>query len=93
MSLPKMQRFQIYLDANIDFHLRRLSSKTGKPKAALIRDGIQLLLEKETRRMDDSLLDLSGIAGPGGYPDSAERHDDYLYARENLEKTKKKNGK
>lgn len=59
----KMRRLQIYLDPNTDTHLRRLSAKTGKPKSELIRDGISLLLEKETSRMNDSLLDLAKIGG------------------------------
>ena len=86
----KMRRLQIYLDPNTDTHLRRLSIKTGKPKAELIRDGINLLLEKETRLMDDSLLDLAGIGGEGGYPEASERHDEYLYFREKLEDPEKK---
>jgi hypothetical protein len=81
----KMRRLQIYLDPNTDTHLRRLAAKTGKPKAALIRDGINLLLEKETSKMNDSLLDLVGIAGNGGYPAASERHDQYLYIREDQE--------
>jgi predicted DNA-binding protein len=85
----KMRRLQIYLDPNTDTHLRRLAAKTGKPKAALIRDGINLLLEKETRKMDDSLLDLAGIAGNGGYPDASKRHDQHLYVCEDQEKPEK----
>jgi hypothetical protein len=45
----------------------------------LIRAGIKLLLDKESGKMNDSLLDLVGIAGKGGYPDAAEHHDQYLY--------------
>lgn len=89
MRSIKMRRLQIYLDTNTDAHLRHLSAKTGKPKAALIRDGINLLLEKETCQMDDSLLDLASIGGKGGYPDAAERHDEYLYVREDQESEKK----
>jgi predicted DNA-binding protein len=90
MHSIKMRRLQIYLDPHTDTHLRRLAAKTGKPKAALIRDGINLLLEKETRKMDDSLLDLAVIAGSGGYPDASERHDQYLYIREGQEDPEKK---
>lgn len=91
MRSVKMHRLQIYLDMNTDAHLRRLSAKTGKPKAALIRDGINLLLKKETSKMDDSLLDLIGIGGNGGYPDAAERHDDYLYIKEDQEQSEENN--
>jgi predicted nucleic acid-binding protein len=50
-------------------------------------------LEKETRKMDDSLLDLGGIAGSGGYPDAAEGHDQYLYIREGQKELEKKMSK
>jgi predicted DNA-binding protein len=82
----KMRRLQIYLDPNTDSHLRRLAAKTGKSKAELVRAGINLLLEKETSRMNDSLLDLVGISESGGYSDASERHDQYLYFREDQEK-------
>jgi hypothetical protein len=39
------------------------------------RHGINLLLEKETSKMNDSLLDLVGIAENEGYPTASERHD------------------
>ncbi len=78
MHLSKMRRFQIYLDPNTDTRLRRLSAKTGKPKSVLIRDGINLLFEKEVKLMDDSLLDLAGIGEEGEYPDASENHDKYL---------------
>lgn len=81
----KMRRLQIYLDPKMDANLRRLSAKTGKPKAELIREGIDLLLEKETGQMKDSLLDIIGIGGKTEYPDASERHDDYLYVMENPE--------
>jgi hypothetical protein len=82
MYSTKMRRLQIYLDPNSDNHLRRLAAKTGKSKAELIRTGINLLLVQESGQMNDSLLDLVGIAGKGGCPDAAEHHDQYLYVRE-----------
>jgi hypothetical protein len=75
MRSIKMRHLQIYLDPKMDAHLARLSAKTGKPQAELIRKGIDLLLQKETGELPDSLLELSGIGGPAGYPDASENHD------------------
>ncbi|MGE5549609.1 MAG: ribbon-helix-helix domain-containing protein [Bacteroidota bacterium] len=90
MRSTRMRRFQIYLEPVTDAHLRRLSAKTGKPKAELVRDGINLLLEREAARMDEPLLDLIGLAGEAGYPEASEKHDDYLYTRERKERAKGK---
>jgi hypothetical protein len=87
----KMRRIQVYLDPNRDSHLQYLVKKTGKPKAQLIRDGIDLLLEKESQKRPDSLLDLIGLGGQCGYPDAAESHDTYLYAREESQNNGEKN--
>ena len=82
MYSTKMRRIQIYLDPKMDTRLHHLAAKTGKPKAQLIREGVNLLLEQEARHTPDSLLDLVGIGGMAGYPDASERHDDYLYVQE-----------
>lgn len=82
MRQPKMRRLQIYLDPSMDAQLRRLSAKTGKSKAELVRNGVKLLLKQEAAQTKDALLELVGIAGKAGYPDAAERHDEYLYGKE-----------
>ena len=90
MGSTRMRRFQIYLESGTDAHLQRLSAKTGKPKAELVRDGINLLLEREAARMDDPLLEIVGLAGEAGCPEASEKHDDYLYAKERKGRAKGK---
>ena len=81
MRSTRMQRFQIYLEPVMDAHLRRLADKTGKTKAELVRDGVNLLLAQETAKLSDPLLDLVGIGGKTGCTDASERHDEYLYGK------------
>lgn len=81
MRPGKMHRFQIYLEPAMDTHLQRLADKTGRPKAELVRDGINLLLAKEAAKLDDALLEIVGMAGKTGIPDASEKHDEYLYVR------------
>jgi len=77
-----MRRIQIYLDPGRDRHLQGLVEKTGKPKAQLIREGVDLLLEQQGRQTPDALTELVGLAGKAGCPQAAERHDDYVYTAE-----------
>lgn len=81
MRPTRMRRFQIYLEPRTDACLQRLADRTGKAKAELVRDGINLLLAQEAAKMGDPLLELVGLAGEAGCPDASERHDEYLYAR------------
>jgi len=91
MRSTRMRRFQIYLEPAMDVHLQRLAEKTGKPKAELVRDGINLLLAREAAKLDDPLLEIVGLAGEGKCPDASERHDDYLYGRETSKHRRRKN--
>ena len=80
MRSTKMRRFQIYLEPGMDARLQYLSGKTGKPKAELVRDGINLLLERETLQTGDALFEIVGMAGKANLSEASERHDEYLYA-------------
>jgi len=91
MRSTRMRRFQIYLEPAMDVHLQRLAEKMGRPKAELVREGINLLLEREAAKLDDPLLEIVGLAGEGGHPDASERHDDYLYQRETSKRQQRKN--
>lgn len=90
MRSTRKRRFQIYLEPTQDARLRRLADKTGKPKAELVRDGIDLLLVREAVKLDDPLLEIVGLAGEAGLTDAAERHDDYLYGDRSCKRTKRK---
>jgi Arc/MetJ-type ribon-helix-helix transcriptional regulator len=75
-----MLRIQLHLTEQQDRRLRALARRRGSARADLIRQGIDLLLQKEAGQ-DDPLLALVGAAGPAGRSDVSERHDDILYRR------------
>ena len=92
-STRKMRRFQIYLEPAMNGQLERLAAKTGKAKAELVRDGINLLLAEETAKHGDPLLEIVGMAGEAGLPEASERHDDYLYGERKERRGKGKGDK
>jgi Arc/MetJ-type ribon-helix-helix transcriptional regulator len=58
--------------------LARVSRRRGVSKAAVVREALDLLLERE--RVDGALERALRAAGAGasGVPDLAEHHDEYL---------------
>ena len=47
-----------FIDETQVERLKKLSTKTGIPKAALIREGIDLMLEKHERKLERKLREL-----------------------------------
>jgi hypothetical protein len=71
-------RIQLHLTEAQDRKLRALALKQGTVRAELIRRGIDLLLQHDSRETD-ALLDLVGAAGPAGRSDVSRNHDAILY--------------
>ena len=75
-----MRRKQIYLDAASERGLKRLSARTGRSEASLIREALQRYLASGGDQVDDPLEKLIGlVADETGPDDVAEEHDHYLY--------------
>jgi Arc/MetJ-type ribon-helix-helix transcriptional regulator len=78
-----MHRIQISLTANQERMLRDLARLRGESISALVREGVDRLLEPERARREgrkEQAHALIGFAGPdaAGKTDVAARHDDYL---------------
>jgi hypothetical protein len=75
-----MKRTQIYLPEDAAEELQAVATAEGRSVAAVVRDAVQEYVAKsKPDPANNPLLELIGLAGPGGPPDAAERHDDYLY--------------
>lgn len=72
-----MVRVQVYLKPDQDRLLEELAKLHQVSKAHLIRESIDLYLERLPLK-DDPALQLIGLAGKTGIKDLSERHDDYL---------------
>ena len=71
--------FQVYLSDRQRDALTRLAGKLGRPRAELVRQGIDHVIRQLTPIEDDPALGLIGLACEPGMPeDLAMRHDDYL---------------
>lgn len=65
-----------------DRRLERLARRLGVSKAALVREGVELVLHQKEARTQHPLLSLVGQAGRIGKKDVSCRHDAYLAAAE-----------
>lgn len=72
----KKKPLQIYLREDQLEALRTVAERRGESIAALVREGVDLLLEGLPPE-EDPLLDLVGLFDSGA-GDLAERHDQYL---------------
>lgn len=72
----KKKPLQIYLRQDQLEALRTVAERRGESIAALVREGVDLLLEGLPPE-EDPLLDLVGLFDSGA-GDLAERHDQYL---------------
>jgi hypothetical protein len=75
-------RVQILLTEEQDRRLEALARRLGTSKAALVREGVESVLQRRTAGTGDSLLVLIGQAGRVGRKDISRRHDAYLVAAE-----------
>ena len=72
----RMQRTQIYLDAELASSLDRMAELRRTSRAEIIREAARRFVRSEQEGYG-SILDLAG-RGHGGPGDVSERHDDYL---------------
>lgn len=76
-----MHRIQVQLTDAQERALREMARLRGESISALIREGVERLIEPERSSREAARargLKLIGIMGPGHPPDLSERHDAYL---------------
>ncbi len=76
MTNTKKKPIQIYLRQDQVQALKMVADRRGESFAALVRQGVDLLLEK-LPPSEDPLLDILGLYD-SGVGDLAEKHDEYL---------------
>ena len=76
-----MTRVQILLTEKQDRRLEALARRLGTSKAALVREGVDVLNRREARS-GNPLLGLIGQAGPAGRKEISRHHDAYLLGAE-----------
>jgi hypothetical protein len=76
-----MRRKQINLDVANERALKRLSARTGRSEASLIREALRRYLASGGGDDDDDPLErlIGLVADETGPDDVAEEHDHYLY--------------
>lgn len=77
-----MARLQVSLTKEQDRRLQALARERKLTKSALVRKGIEWVLQQKRTDTDDPLLELIGQAGRIGRRDVSTRHDAYLAAVE-----------
>jgi hypothetical protein len=76
-----MHRIQVQITEAQERALREMARLRGESISALIREGVDRLIEPLTDKREAArkrALALIGLVGPGQPSDLAERHDDYL---------------
>jgi hypothetical protein len=76
MAGPKKKPVQVYLREDQVKALRIVAERRGESMAALVREGVDRLLD-ELPPDEDPLLDILGLYD-SGRGDLAEKHDEYL---------------
>lgn len=76
MVEPRKKPIQIYLRADQVETLRMVAERRGESVAALVRQGVDLLLD-QLPPDEDPLLDIVGLYD-SGCGDLAEKHDEHL---------------
>lgn len=79
-----MTRVQILLTEEQDRQLEQLARRLGTSKARLVREGVDVVLERRKARTRDALFDLVGQAGRVGRKDVSVHHDRYLVGTRRL---------
>jgi hypothetical protein len=81
--MSQMIRKQVDLPKDLDDSIRVLSQSQKKPEAAVIRELLELGLDKKRPlSAGEALLGLARLGekfGTSGPTDLSDRHDDYLY--------------
>ena len=73
-----MERIQLHLTSLQARRLRVLARVRHTTRAALIREGVETILQEGGAAEDDPLLDLIGQAARGGASDGSVAHDRLL---------------
>ena len=73
-----MTRVQVLLTEEQDRRLETLARRLGISKAKLVREGVEVVLQRREAKGRDPLLDLIGQAGRISRTDVSRRHDAYL---------------
>jgi hypothetical protein len=76
MAEPRKRPIQIYLREDQAETLHKIAERRGESVAALVRQGVDLLLEQLPVE-EDPLFDIVGLYD-SGLGDLAEKHDEYL---------------
>ena len=76
MTATKKKPLQVYLRQDQIEALKTVSERRGESLASLIREGVDMLLEK-LPASEDPLLDIVGLYD-FGQEDLSEKHDEYL---------------
>lgn len=76
-----MTRVQILLTEDQDRTLASLARRLRTSKTALVRQGVDFVVNREKGASRDALLNLVGQAGRVGRRDVSRRHDWYLLGR------------
>jgi predicted transcriptional regulator len=77
-----MTRVQVLLTEEQDRRLESLARRKRVSKTRLVREGVDLVLERAETEAPDSLLALIGQAGRVGRRDVALKHDAVLMSAE-----------
>ena len=77
-----MIRKQLYIDEELEYALKSLAARTGRPEAEHVRNALRSYLGAERDATDDPMARMVGLVEAAAGPtDVAENHDDYLYGR------------
>ncbi|HSB68445.1 MAG TPA: ribbon-helix-helix domain-containing protein [Candidatus Methylomirabilis sp.] len=77
-----MTRVQVLLTEEQDRRLESLARRMRVSKTRLVREGVDLVLQRMEQEWADPLLSLVGQAGRVGRKDVSARHDAFLAATE-----------
>ncbi len=73
-----MTRVQVLLTEDQDRQLELLARRLRTSKGALVREGVETVLQRRRTGIQDSLLALIGQAGRMGRKDLSRTHDAFL---------------
>ena len=74
-----MKRTTVFLDEALEHELRLLARQERRPSAALVREALESYVTRKRRARRPRLGFLA--AGRSGRSDTAERHEELLFAR------------
>ncbi len=83
-----MTRVQVLLTEEQDRQLESLARRLRTSKAALVREGVDSVLQRRQAGTQDSLLALIGQAGRVGRKDLSRSHDAFLAEAAREKKTR-----